>query len=482
MPYKFRLGTKFAVLLGIIVAVSITVIFYWLYISSKNSLLEHLDARSRALLQQIIIMRQWIADQGGLYIKKGSGVESHSLLFHLDMKDTKGMSYAFKNPAMVTRELSEYSEKARSYRLHLTSLKLKNPANVPSDFERYAMLVFKRSGFDKNRDGMGQVVEGRGKSEYIRIVPLKIESSCLGCHADQGYKEGDIGGVISVAIPMDDTIRAIHVSKKFLIFSGITFIVIILGTLYFVVWLLVLKPVNHLQAAAQKFDAREHVFLPQLTTGDEFEDLSRVFRDMLERINKAYEGAVKTLAYAIGARDAYTKEHVDRVVKYCVAIAKEMGFKGEQLKAVEMGAVLHDVGKIGVSDAVLLKPGKLTEEERTDIKKHTKIGTSIVYGSDFLLREIPAVLYHHERYDGTGYPEKLKGDNIPIIARIISVADAFDSMTSNRPYREAMDSKTAFAELQKGSGTQFDPEVVKAFEKVFWKEFSEIRNVDMETA
>lgn len=467
MSYKFNLRTKFIISLGIIVIISITIIFYWMFHSSKKAIFNQVDAQARALLQQIVITRQWIADQGGLYIQKGNGIKSHPLLSHFDITDTKGTSYAFRNPAVVTRELSEYSEKAKLYRFHLTSLKLKNPANAPSDFERNALLAFDKSGFDESKDGMARIAEENGRLVYHRIIPLQTKKACLKCHADQGYKEGDIRGGISVTIPMDETVKAIHKSKIFLVFSGTIFIVTVLGVLYFVVWLLVLKPVGHLHDTAEKLNAGEDIVRTYLATGDEFEDLSRAFRDMLSRISEAYEGAVRALAYAIEARDPYTKGHVDRVVKYSLSVAKEMGFKEEEMKAVEMGAVLHDLGKIGISDAILLKPGRLTEDERRAMEKHPEIGAHIVYGSDFLLREIPAVLYHHERHDGMGYPAKLKGDNIPVIARIIAVADAFDAMTSDRPYRKALDIETAFGELQKGSGTQFDPEAINAFKKVF---------------
>lgn len=470
LPFKFNLRTKFILLIGIIVTASITIIFYWMFRESKKDILNQVDTQAKALFKQIVITRQWIADRGGLYILKDHGVKSHPLLSQYDIKDDKGVPYAFRNPAMVTRELSEYSEGAKLYSFRLTSLRPKNPENAPSAFEKKSLQTFEKKGFDKWKDGLAQTITGKNKKTFFqRIFPLQTQKACLSCHADQGYKEGDIQGGISVTIPLDNALKAVEKSRALLITSGIVFVLIISGVLYFVVWLLVLKPVGHLHDVTKKYDLGEDIGQTYLSTGDEFEDLSRSFRDMLLRIKESYKGSVKTLAYAIEARSPYTKGHIDRVARYCIAIAKELSMKDKEIEALEMGAVLHDVGKIGIPDIVLQKPVCLTEEEYNSMSKHAEIGANILLSSNFLLREVPAVLFHHERFDGTGYPSKLRGTDIPLIARIISVADTFDAITTDRPYSKAKDFEAACSEIEKGSGTQFDPDVVKALKKAYEK-------------
>jgi HAMP domain-containing protein len=469
MAYKFTLRTKFAIILGSIVAVSIAFMFYWVYYLSKKAVLDQVDTQARVLLRQIVTTRQWISDQGGLYIRKKQGTSSHPLLAHLDIKGADGATYVFRNPAMVTRELSEYSEKTNHYRFRLTSLKLRNPANAPSDFEKSALINFNKLGYEKSRDGIARTAVETGEPVYQRIIPLYTEKGCLKCHADQGYREGDIRGGISVTVPLKEAYAAISETKLFLTLAGFAFVSIVLGGLYLAVWVLILRPVKHLHNTALKIGSGEDVDITYFTTGDELEDLAKAFKDMFARITTAYEREVKTLVNAIEARDPYTKGHTDRVARYSIAVAKEMGLPEDQLKRVEMGAVLHDVGKIGVADAILLKSGRLTGEERLAMEIHTEVGANIVTGADLLLWDIPAVRYHHERFDGKGYPAGLKGEEIPLVARIIAVADSFDAMTTDRPYRRALSLETAIAELEKGKGSQFDPEVVESFKKVIYK-------------
>jgi HD-GYP domain-containing protein (c-di-GMP phosphodiesterase class II) len=146
-----------------------------------------------------------------------------------------------------------------------------------------------------------------------------------------------------------------------------------------------------------------------------------------------------------------------------------MGLSDEDLYIIEIGALLHDVGKIGVTDAILRKPGPLDSEEYEEILEHPAKGRNILSNIGYLEKMIPCVLHHHERYDGNGYPERLAGTDIPLPGRIISVADAFDAMTSDRPYRRGLPLQRALAELRRGAGRQFDPKVVRAFLSVWRK-------------
>ena len=148
---------------------------------------------------------------------------------------------------------------------------------------------------------------------------------------------------------------------------------------------------------------------------------------------------------------------------YAVATGKEMGLSDEQLDEIEIGAILHDVGKIGIADDILKKNSPLTGEEQFEMATHVQKGVDIVHDADFLLSSVPAVLYHHERFDGKGYLEGLKGNELPLVARILAVADSFDAMTTDRPYRKASEEGEAVAQLEKYAGSQFDPQVVQAF-------------------
>jgi putative two-component system response regulator len=198
-------------------------------------------------------------------------------------------------------------------------------------------------------------------------------------------------------------------------------------------------------------------------------DLKQSFDREQERsrqLHQAYLDTVKVLAVAVEARDPYTGDHIDRVTRLAVAVAQELGLNGDKLEEVEMGTILHDVGKIGVEDAILRKPTGLAPEEWQAMQAHPQIGARLLSEVDFLKPYVPYVLYHHERYDGKGYPHHLAGEQIPLEGRIVAVADAFDAMTSDRPYRPAMSVETAIQELQRGAGTHFDPTVVAAFGKV----------------
>lgn len=188
--------------------------------------------------------------------------------------------------------------------------------------------------------------------------------------------------------------------------------------------------------------------------------------ELYQRIANAYQMTLEALATALDTRDSETMGHSLRVAAYTVHMAEQMGIEGPMMTDIYRGALLHDFGKIGVPDAILRKPGKLTPEEWVEMRKHPEIGYRILHGINFLESSRQIVLSHQERFDGTGYPRNLKGEEIPLGARIFCVADTLDAMTSDRVYRKALPYETARAEIEKYSGTQFDPEVVKIFLKI----------------
>ena len=212
--------------------------------------------------------------------------------------------------------------------------------------------------------------------------------------------------------------------------------------------------------------AREHEAAARARELERYADeLRRASEREHERaleLRRSYEATVRALAGAVEARDAYTGKHAERVAAYGMALARECGLRVEE-PHVEFGFLLHDIGKVAISDAILHKPGSLTPPERDVMRTHPVIGDAIVSGIDFLAEARHVVRSHHERWDGTGYPDQLVGEEIPLAARVFAVADTFDALTSDRPYRAACSFETARAVIAAGAGTQFDPDVADAF-------------------
>ncbi|HDH01020.1 MAG TPA: HD-GYP domain-containing protein, partial [Nitrospirae bacterium] len=204
-----------------------------------------------------------------------------------------------------------------------------------------------------------------------------------------------------------------------------------------------------------------------------FQNSRDAFFNMLEDVSETYKeleylfiGLVRAMVNALDAKSPWIKGHSENVAMYAEKIAREMGFDEEEIKDLRLAGILHDVGKIGTYDYLLDKPSKLTNEEFEIVKKHPAQGAKILEGIKQLKDIVPVIRHHHERIDGRGYPEGLKGEDIPIGARILHVADSYDSMTSDRPYRPAPSREYAVSEFKKYSGIQFDRKVVEAFLKV----------------
>jgi putative nucleotidyltransferase with HDIG domain len=185
-----------------------------------------------------------------------------------------------------------------------------------------------------------------------------------------------------------------------------------------------------------------------------------------KQLSELYLATIRSLALAIDAKDQYTHQHILRVQRYSLAIASKLGLTGDELIGLETGALLHDIGKLGVPEYILLKPGKLSPDEFTQIKKHPEIGAAILDPVPFPWPVLPVVKSHHEKWDGTGYPEGLKGEEIPLTARILAVGDVYDALTSSRSYRSAWSHEKALEVIREGAGTHFDPKLVAIFLEV----------------
>ena len=206
-------------------------------------------------------------------------------------------------------------------------------------------------------------------------------------------------------------------------------------------------------------------FLPLLLARRSFE--------LYTKMRKMYLETIRALAAAIDAKDPYTKGHSERVAKIAVVLAQELNLSDREIENIEYTALLHDIGKIGIDDRILGKSSKLSNEEFKKIKEHPIVGAKIIEPVDFLKNSYKAIYHHHEKYNGKGYPDGLKEKDIPLLSRIIAVADAYDAMGSDRPYRKKLNKVKILKELKDQSGKQFDPEVVKALISVLDREREE---------
>ena len=186
-------------------------------------------------------------------------------------------------------------------------------------------------------------------------------------------------------------------------------------------------------------------------------------RNTMNELTHAYDSTLTALVRALDAREKEVGSHSERVMNYAVFLAKKMGIAGKELDELAKGALLHDIGKIGISDNILLKPGKLDDGEWLEMRRHPQVGYAILSEIRSLKAPTDIILFHHEKFDGTGYPNRVNGPQIPVGARIFALVDTLDAMTSDRPYRSALPFEAVSDEVKKYSGTQFDPEIAKLF-------------------
>jgi len=237
------------------------------------------------------------------------------------------------------------------------------------------------------------------------------------------------------------------------------------------------RPIRLLAERTREIAAGNYTQRVQLKTHNEIGELAENFNLMSGSIEKAIEqlrkaahenqvlfiNSVRMLAAAIDAKDPYTRGHSERVARYSVGIGKHLGLADKEMRDLRVSALLHDVGKIGIDDRILRKPGALSEDEFEVMKQHPAKGAAIMSGVAQLIDIIPGMKYHHEKWSGGGYPDGLEGEQIPLQARIVAIADTFDAMTTNRPYQKAMEINYVVEKIKSFAGTRFDPRVVEAF-------------------
>ena len=241
-----------------------------------------------------------------------------------------------------------------------------------------------------------------------------------------------------------------------------------------------------IQGYCEKSDKQDQLLLliesgiKSISQMNMIKQINEELKDTYDKLEQAYMETIQTLRQTVEAKDVYTRGHSDRVSAFSVLIGEKLGLSEADIRILRIGGLFHDIGKIGVPDAILLKDAKLTDDEYSQIKNHPSIGAHILSNATIFADMIPIVKHHHERYDGNGYPGKLKGEEIPYLARIAAVADTFDAMTSVRPYRTALPLDVVKSEFARCAGTQFDPEIAKVFLDILENDYDKIQKIQEE--
>jgi cyclic di-GMP phosphodiesterase len=281
-------------------------------------------------------------------------------------------------------------------------------------------------------------------------------------------------------------IRAIDEDAAVVVLTGAADVKTAIDSLKLGAYDFIMKPVNveELLIAADRalerkqllLERREYQTLLERRVQEATRDLTLAYQELED----TYRTTLEALGSALDTRDVGTEAHSRRVHGYALAIADKYGVPQENMRDLAHGVLLHDIGKIGIPDSILLKPGPLTPEEWKVMRTHPEIGKRLIEGIPFLRGAVPIVYSHHEKWDGSGYPRALSGDDIPLGARIFAVVDAFDAMTADRPYSKAIPFEAAFSEIKRCAGTHFDPAVVEAFMRVPEPLLEEIRRKSIE--
>lgn len=325
---------------------------------------------------------------------------------------------------------------------------------------------------------VGRFLESRGRSTETTLFEVDVGAErrlYLGSfdRTEEGWGLLVIAPESQVYLPVQRLIRNTWTVAFLAMAAAILIAVFFAGSLS--------RPIERLTAASRAFASGDFSSRVAVRSNNEIGELADTFNGMAEDIQryirdvqKAAEenhdlflGTIRALAQAIDAKDPYTRGHSARVNKYSVVLARYLGLSKQEIRDIHISSLLHDVGKIGIDDAILKKPGRLTDDEFEEMKTHAALGANIMAPIKAMARILPGLRWHHERMNGSGYPDGLAGERIPRMARIIAVADSFDAMTTNRPYQRPMPFPTSAARINELSGTHFDARVVDAFNRAF---------------
>jgi len=367
-----------------------------------------------------IAYRSWVASHGGVYVQVNKKTPPNPYLAHIKDRDftALGKHFTLMNPAYTLSEMMRDYSKLYGVKTKITSSHLLNPKNRADTWETVALNKIEQT--HENYIELSSI----DSKEYLRLMsPLVTKKSCLKCHAFQGYKIGDIRGGVSVSVPM---LR---------LYSDALKSSLLVGSLSTIIWLVGLFLISMLSKKIHKY---------------------------IDEKERTYEEYIYGLVGMVEKRDTYTAGHSSRVARYAELIAQEMGYSESDCHIIYRAGMLHDIGKVAIPDSVFLKPTKLSSREYKLIQEHAQISYEMLKNISVFdeIREI--VRDHHEHYDGGGYPRGLDGEDTPMLAQILSLADAFDAMTTDRIYKGRKSIHEALIEVTKLSGTQFNPKVVQA--------------------
>ena len=277
---RLPISFKFIVGFSLTLLTALSVSFYLVSKQQESLIMKQVENEAKVIFQQLVLTRKWIADHGGVFVEKLPWTKPNPYLKNAEITDAKGRRYLKRNPAMVTKELSNYAQKEGLYWFHITSLKLANPENAPDEFEKKALMRFENS--DLKELSVIQTIEN---SKYLRYIsPLYIEKACLTCHEHQGYKIGDIRGAISITIPMDKAFVAISTNRKHMMIYAVLTVLTLMSALFLMMKKLVLTPMKKLKHSIKEFSERAYSKKHMLKTGDEFEDLCLAFSEMAQKL------------------------------------------------------------------------------------------------------------------------------------------------------------------------------------------------------
>ncbi|MCW8928951.1 MAG: DUF3365 domain-containing protein [Gammaproteobacteria bacterium] len=421
------MGRQISILKHITISVFIlwTLLMTLFLITQKKQLYDQAEMlalnEAKVNIKKDLAYRSWVTSHGGVYVPITRRTPPNPYLSHIPNRDVKtddGQQLTLMNPAYTLFQMM--SDYANNYgtKGHLTSKKLLNPKNKPDQWESKVLNIVDKT---KKAHNEIQLIDGQ---PHLRLLnPLITETGCLKCHGHQGYKEGDVRGGVSVSIPLTPYYDSAYSHFK----PEIVFIIII--------WF---------------FGSSVITF-----------GYNKIHQYVSEKIAN-YEQHIFSLVDMIENRDSYTAGHTNRVAQYSSLIAKEMGYNEDSIDKLYRASMVHDIGKISTPDSILLKPGKLSTLEYKLIQEHVSTGYQLLKKVDIFHDIAEIVRHHHEFYNGSGYPQGLKGDQIPMLSQIMTVADAFDAMTTNRIYKGKKTLDASLAELQTLAGKQFNTQVVQA--------------------
>lgn len=367
-----------------------------------------------------IAYRKWVATHGGVYvpITKETQPNPYLKVKNRDLNTTSGVQLTLINPAYALRQMTEQYSELYGIKSHLSSDKFINPKNSPDTWEKkslHTLLLTKQEVYEFH------TVNDKKYLSYM--TPFFVKEECMKCHGEQGYSIGDIRGALTITLPMD---RYDDVFFKGLI----TTIIILLW-----VWILGLMSFRWGYRSSSSH--------------------------LQEKID-LYEQNLFSLVSLIEQRDNYTAGHGQRVGEYSRLIAAQMGLSPSLQEELYRAGALHDIGKVAIPDSILLKPGALEPIERVLIEEHVNAGYNLLKRVDIFASIAEIVRYHHERLDGSGYPNKISGDALPRTSQIMAVADCFDAMTTNRIYKARKSLTEALAELTSLRGMKFRADIIDA--------------------